>query len=141
MTITQLIYRSQPFGFDDAMLNGILVQARRNNPRHDITGALIVRSDVYLQLLEGPDTAISALFGQIIRDDRHLAITPISRETVGARLFAGWSMRDDPAESWFWSEAEIANNAFERAGLAGVRAVFEQLAAKDPSRSGASSGK
>ena len=33
MAITQLIYCSQPFGFDDAMLGGILLQARRNNAR------------------------------------------------------------------------------------------------------------
>ena len=26
MTLTQLIYYSQPFGFDDAMLDGILLQ-------------------------------------------------------------------------------------------------------------------
>ena len=31
MTFTQLIYASEPFGFDDAMLDGILLQARRNN--------------------------------------------------------------------------------------------------------------
>lgn len=127
MSLMQLIYRSQPFGFDDAMLNGILVQARRNNPRHAVTGALIVRADVYLQLLEGPEAAITALFGMIARDDRHLAVTPVSREAVTVRLFPAWSMRDDPAQSWFWSEAEIATGAFERAGPAGVRAVFERL--------------
>ena len=129
MTITQLIYRSQPFGFDDAMLDGILLQARRNNPRHAVTGALIVRGDIYLQLLEGPEPAITALFGRIASDDRHLAVTPVSRETVATRLFPAWSMRDDPAASWLWSEAEIAGGAFERAGPAGVRGVFERLSA------------
>lgn len=129
MTITQLIYRSQPFGFDDAMLNGILLQARRNNPRHAVTGALIVRGDVYLQLLEGPEAAIATLFSRIVRDDRHLAVTTISHGTVAARLFPAWSMREDPAETWLWSEDEIAGGAFERAGPAGVRAVFERLSA------------
>ena len=52
--LIQLIYSSRPFGFDEATLNGILMFARRNNPREAITGALICRHDLYLQLLEGP---------------------------------------------------------------------------------------
>ena len=53
MQLMQLIYTSRPFGFDDATLTGILVTARHNNPRLDITGALICRADIYLQLLKG----------------------------------------------------------------------------------------
>ncbi|MEM9128927.1 MAG: BLUF domain-containing protein, partial [Pseudomonadota bacterium] len=44
MTMIQLVYASMPFGFDDAMLGGILLDARRCNERDDITGALIVRA-------------------------------------------------------------------------------------------------
>ena len=58
----QLIYASQPFGFDAAMLNGILSDARRCNVRDEVTGALICRADVYLQLLEGPEPAVDAAF-------------------------------------------------------------------------------
>ncbi|MEO1331606.1 MAG: BLUF domain-containing protein, partial [Pseudomonadota bacterium] len=50
--LTQLVYSSQPFGYDDIMLNGILNDARRCNLRDDITGALVCRHDIYLQLLE-----------------------------------------------------------------------------------------
>jgi hypothetical protein len=70
----QLIYRSQPFGFDNAMLAGILLEARRNNLRDDITGALICRHDLYLQLIEGPADAIDALYGRIVADDRHVDV-------------------------------------------------------------------
>ena len=38
----QLIYRSHPFGFDSAMLAGILVRARHNNSRDDITARSFV---------------------------------------------------------------------------------------------------
>ena len=57
----QLIYSSQPFGFDEAMLAGILSGARYNNVRDGITGALICRQDIYLQLIEGPAAAIDNL--------------------------------------------------------------------------------
>jgi hypothetical protein len=129
MMLTQLIYWSQPFGFDDAMLNGILIQARRNNGRNGLTGALIVRHDLYLQLLEGPAAAVDATFGRIRQDNRHLAVTLISRAEVPRRMFPEWSMRDDPAQSWLWTAKEVEGGALERATPAEVRAVFERLAA------------
>ena len=54
MRDTQLIYASRPFGYDDLTLISILMQARENNARNGITGALICREDVFLQILEGP---------------------------------------------------------------------------------------
>ena len=132
MTITQLIYYSQPFGFDNAMLDGILLQARRNNPRHDLTGALIVRGDLYMQLLEGPDAAVTATFAKVARDDRHLSVRLLSREAVPARLFPDWTMRDDPAQSWLWSAAEVSDGAIDRASKDDLRRVFERVAADVP---------
>ncbi len=128
MTITQLIYTSQPFGFDDAMLNGILVQARRNNPAQDITGCLICRQDMYLQLLEGPGDAIETLYAKIKADDRHLAVMQLSRETVSARMFPDWAMRDDPAQSWLWPPEAVASGALFQASPDALRAVFARVA-------------
>ena len=132
MTITQLVYYSQPFGFDDSMLNGILLQARRNNAPAGLTGALIVRADLYLQLLEGPDAAVTATFARIGRDNRHLAVRLVAQTTVAARLFPDWTMRDDPAQSWLWSAAEVGNGAIDRATPAEMHAVFERVAMAVP---------
>lgn len=129
MMVTQLIYWSQPFGFDDAMLGGILIQARRNNVRDGLTGALIVRHDLYLQLLEGPAEAVDTTFGRIKADNRHLAVTLLSRAEAPARLFPEWSMRDDPAQSWLWTAKEVEAGALDRATPAEVQAVFGRLAA------------
>ena len=131
MTITQLIYYSQPFGFDDSMLNGILLQARRNNARDGLTGALVVRRDLYLQLLEGPEAAVTATFERIKRDNRHLAVKVLSFEPVALRLFPDWTMRDDPAQSWLWSETEVGNGALENAGVEALRGVFARVAASE----------
>ena len=127
MILAQLIYASQPFGFDDAMLNGILVQARRNNPRDDITGCLICRQDLYMQLIEGPVAPIDALYAKIAVDDRHLDVELLSRSFVAKRMFADWAMRDDPARSWLWSPDAIARGALTRATADDLRSVFARI--------------
>ena len=129
MGLTQLIYTSQPFGFDEAMLNGILSDARRCNGRDDITGALICRADAYLQLLEGPEAAVDAAFSRIAKDDRHAEIVRLTREPAAGRLFPAWSMRDDPARTWFWTQAEVAGGALRQAGRQALLSVFARVAA------------
>ena len=124
----QLIYRSQPFGFDSAMLAGILVQARRNNRRDAITGALICRHDLYLQLIEGAAPAIDALYARIAADDRHCDVRLLLTETVAARMFPGWDMLDDDVPSIAWSPAQVADGAIEAAAPDALRGVFERLA-------------
>ena len=128
MAMKQLIYASRPFGFDEGGLNSILSTARRRNTERNITGALICRADIYLQLLEGPADAIVATYERIKRDDRHLEVTLVSEEEVEARLFPQWSMLDDPARSWMWSQEEVAAGMLSAAPPAEVRAVFVRIA-------------
>lgn len=123
----QLIYRSQPFGFDNAMLAGILSSARRNNPRDDITGALICRHDLYLQLIEGPPALIDALYARIALDDRHGDVRLLLTDDVAERMFPGWAMLDDEAPSLFWSPAEVAAGALEAASPSTLRELFARL--------------
>jgi len=128
MTLHQLIYMSEPFGFDDGMLNGILSISRRNNGRDGLTGALVCRRDIYLQLLEGPEEMVEAAYARIKRDDRHLGLVRLVSEAVDARMFPDWAMLDDPARSWLWSEPEIAAGAVKAATVAEIRSVFERVA-------------
>lgn len=124
----RLIYRSQPFGFDSAMLAGILSQARRNNPRENITGALICRHDVYLQLIEGPADKIDALYARIAKDDRHTNVHLLLQEESSGRMFASWAMLDDKSPSLFWSSEEVEAGAIEDATPAQLIAPFARLA-------------
>jgi len=126
--VKQLIYRSEPFGFDRAALAAILVGARRNNQRDGITGALICRHDLYLQLIEGSDAAIDALYARITRDDRHDNIRMLLSDTVDRRMFPEWAMLDDEMPSIAWSAAEVAAGAVEAATPGALRAVFERVA-------------
>ena len=125
----QLIYRSQPFGFDRAILAGILSGARRNNRRDDITGALICRHDLYLQLIEGPAPAIDALYSKIVVDDRHGDVRLLLTEAVTQRLFPEWEMLDDEAPSLLWSPAEVTDGAVEAADPAELVRIFARLSA------------
>ncbi|NCQ24186.1 MAG: blue light sensor protein [Rhodobacteraceae bacterium CG17_big_fil_post_rev_8_21_14_2_50_63_15] len=129
MTLIQIIYASQPFGFDDAMLAGILLDARRCNTHDGITGALIVRGDLYLQLLEGPEAKVEATFDRIRRDDRHANAEMLLSRSITHRMFPDWAMLDDPAQSWVWSREAVAQGATE-AKEAGAQALgfFQRLA-------------
>ncbi len=126
----QLIYRSQPFGFDRAMLAGILVQARRNNRRDDITGALVCRHDLYIQLIERPEPAIDALYSRIAADNRHNDVRLAQSDTVSERMFPEWEMLDDDMPTMTWTPVQIADGAIEQASPEELRAIFEGIAAK-----------
>jgi len=107
-----------------------LLDARRCNIRDGVTGALVCREDIYLQMLEGPEDAVQGAFERIRRDDRHVDVTMQVSEPVTIRLFGKWAMLHDPARSWIWSQAEISEGALDRAGPAEFLALFETLARK-----------
>jgi len=130
MSLFQVVYASLPFGYDQGMLNGILADARRWNERDGITGSLICRDDLYLQLLEGPADRVTAAFERIAKDDRHLEVRRLLAGPTATRIFPEWAMRHDPARSWMWSPAEVADGAPERASRAEVLAVFQRIAAE-----------
>jgi hypothetical protein len=126
--LIQIIYSSQPFGFDSAILSGVLLDARRCNTRDGITGALVCRRDIYLQYLEGPAAAVHAAYDRIRRDDRHLAVKLRLSAPIQTRLFGDWAMLHDPAQTWSWTEDEVDAGALDTASDADLRAVFETLA-------------
>lgn len=131
MKILQLIYSSQPFGYDELVLGGILAIARRNNERDGITGALICREDLFLQLLEGGESEVTQAFDRISRDDRHVDVVNRWSRHVEHRLFPDWAMRHDPARSWMWTAEEVRRGAVDDASSTEVRDVFIRLS-KEP---------
>lgn len=128
MSLTRIIYASRPFGFDAGVLDDILTVSRRNNARDAITGALVCRADLYLQLIEGPDAAVQATYARIAADDRHDDIALLVSGPVEARLFPHWAMRDDPPRSWMWTAAKVKAGAVRSASPEQVVALFARLA-------------
>lgn len=128
MPLVQLVYASRPFGFDQATLSNLLLDSRRANARDDITGALIARHDLYLQLLEGPEPKVADVYRRILLDDRHVDVTKLVERRIDTRLFPGWAMRDDPAQSWVWSIEAVRDGAIARTTEAEVLGFFTRLA-------------
>lgn len=87
----------------------ILVTARRNNARDDLTGALIYNGHNFLQLLEGPEKEVEACLAAIREDPRHSGMTEVRRLTVEDRDFAEWFMLYDPAFDGY--DAQLARLA------------------------------
>lgn len=127
MTVYRVIYTSRPFGFDSGTLYGILAHAQQANRRVGITGALICRDDIYLQLLEGPENEVRATVARIKRDDRHLEVKVHVEKTVPERMFGQWAMLHDPAATWIWSREDVANDAVEKASVDEVEGFFDKL--------------
>ena len=132
MRLCQLIYTSRPFGFNAPMLDDILTTARILNAENGITGALICRADMFMQLLEGPRAAVTEAFGRILADDRHVNVTLLHMGDTPERLFPDWTMRDDPPQSWMWNQAEVREGAMQEASAAAAFSVFRRLSRLPP---------
>ena len=113
--IRHVIYISKPTHFDHLVLEDILTKSRANNPAIGVTGNLIYHSDLFLQLLEGPHSAVNRLYETILADNRHTDIVKLLDETFNRRLFASWAMKNDGHQSWMLSRSEIARISSEEA--------------------------
>ena len=80
----------RPLG-DDELLE-LLQVARQNNQRSDVTGMLLYRDGNFLQVLEGPASAVDALIDKIKRDTRHHGLILMSRRGIEERQFSDWQM-------------------------------------------------
>jgi len=91
--LVRLLYASFPVSNSTAgLVDAILSSCRANNPRMGITGVLCYSDHSFMQVLEGGRDAVSALYGQILRDQRHRDVTLLHYEEVSERSFGGWTM-------------------------------------------------
>lgn len=94
-TTFRLIYRSRtliPAEDRKAVLGEIFSVARSNNKRLDITGALLLSGDYFVQALEGDEQAVHRLYDHIAKDDRHADVTVVDERQLDGRTFGKWSM-------------------------------------------------
>jgi hypothetical protein len=90
---------------------------------------LICRHDIYLQFLEGDQAAVQATYERIRRDNRHLEVTMRASREAPERMFVEWGMLHDPAKSWIWPAAQVADGILDRVEAESLWDVFESLAA------------
>jgi hypothetical protein len=73
-------------------LGVLFTAARSNNKRQGITGALLVFEDWFVQVLEGDEPAVRALFTGIEHDQRHREVALLETQPAADRVFARWAM-------------------------------------------------
>ena len=88
-----LIYMStasRPMTYEE--LSDLLKEARAENVRRGITGMLLHQHDTFMQILEGEEQDVQALYEKLRKDPRHNGLHIVRQGKSDRRLFADWSM-------------------------------------------------
>lgn len=94
MSIFQLVYLSVTSDqfVEESDIDSILQVAHQKNEDTGITGMLLYKGGVFLQLLEGERKDVLDLFGRIACDLRHTNIKILAKQENNERLFPEWTM-------------------------------------------------
>lgn len=88
-----LIYLSQArTGLTKARLRAVLEKSRVKNTSLGVTGLLLYHEGRILQVLEGEERAVRALYDIIRGDPRHGNCTTLLEEPLAARQYPHWPM-------------------------------------------------
>jgi hypothetical protein len=91
--LVRCLYASRPSASPTAsIVESIVEQSRRNNPRSGITGLLCCTESVFIQVLEGGRNNVCRLIDAIIRDERHTHVQILLFEEISERKFGNWTM-------------------------------------------------
>jgi hypothetical protein len=116
-----LVYAStatQPLRDDE--LTALLADCRANNARTHLSGMLAYRDGRFLQVVEGPTSAVRELMTTLATDPRHTGIRIMFDEPITERQFAEWTMAFERADTG------------SGADLPGYRTAFDDLDREDP---------
>jgi len=91
--ITRLVYRSKAEGVSpEIALQNIFRASVPKNARLNVTGALGFTGHSYIQLLEGPRSAVDDLLRTLRADPRHSQLQVLLQVPTQSRLLPHWSM-------------------------------------------------
>lgn len=123
-----IIYVSQAKKpMDTAALEALLSLSRQWNTAQGLTGMLIYRysSDAengyFIQMLEGGEREVRALYEKIRRDKRHHTVLTLGEGEIDARMFSEWAMGfknvDDTLFAGLPGHARIGEASFDPAAF------------------------
>ena len=93
LPLFRLVYRSQAtHALRPASLTALLEKARANNHYLLLTGLLLYADNQFMQVLEGPEPAVSALYEKIKADPRHREVRTLHYAPIERRAFPDWRM-------------------------------------------------
>lgn len=70
----------------------ILLSSRTNNAKCQVTGALLFNGLAFAQVLEGPRSAVEAIYAAICSDNRNSHNVLLETGAIAKREFPRWSM-------------------------------------------------
>lgn len=94
--------------FSDEELLELLRRSRENNEKLRITGLLLYHDGNFMQLLEGPEEPVMALYKTIRNDPRHKDVTTLIVAPIEERHFADWAMGFQNVDKMIQSEAGVS---------------------------------
>ena len=125
--LKQVIYVSEKTDTFTDSLTDIYDISQKNNSESGISGCLLIGSNSYLQLLEGPDTAVENLYSKIKMDSRHKKVKKLFEQHIEEKLFASWSMKFAPFNNIEWGNKEFDEGKFQNISAAAAANVFQSI--------------
>ncbi len=95
LTESRIVYvsRRRDTVSDADIVDHLVFPAMAKNRRLDVTGCLWFDGFSFVQVLEGHEEMLDALFGEIASDARHDSVTTLERAPIDERCFRRWSLR------------------------------------------------
>lgn len=78
--------------FSEEEISLLLINSRKHNAEHHITGVLLYIEGDFLQVIEGEKKIVKQLFEKIKLDPRHKGIICVFDDVIKERNFKDWSM-------------------------------------------------
>ena len=125
--LKQVIYVSEKSDTSSDSLTNIYDISQKNNLESGISGCLLIGSNSYLQLLEGPDSAVESLYLKIKDDSRHKKVKKLFEQHVEKKLFSSWSMKFAPFNNVEWNNKEFDAGNFQNINAASAVKVFQTI--------------
>ena len=125
--LKQVIYVSEKTDTSSDSLTDIYDISQKNNSDSGISGCLLIGSNSYLQLLEGPDSAVDKLYSKIKMDSRHKKVKKLFEEHIEEKSFSSWSMKFAPFNNIEWGNKEFDEGKFKNISAAAAVDVFQSI--------------
>jgi Sensors of blue-light using FAD len=88
--LVYISHASRPLLEEDLL--DILSKSRQHNKKHHITGMLLYLNDKFIQVLEGKQDDVRAVYDKIREDSRHHKVAVVLEGNTEHRIFKNWSM-------------------------------------------------
>ena len=125
--LKQVIYVSEKTDTSSDSLTDIYDISQKNNLESGISGCLLIGSNSYLQLLEGPDSAVENLYSKIKMDSRHKKVKKLFEQHIEEKLFSSWSMKFHPFNNIEWGNKELDAGKFQNISATAAVKVFNGI--------------